>query len=216
MSFASTMKAKDGAKPSSSGVRDKRYLVPILSVDLFERVYETNLWNFSQLIIRDYDGPLVAGTEFTGCFTFENRQRFGLFEGRIAKQDKKKGIIGIEMLQLSKEGHAFLEFMSGLKHEDNPDKNPVMKLSITHRTINWSLTGMLVDHYYGDLKSNDTFRGMIRTDKGQQAGVFAAQVVRNNQERRTLAMKFTSLSNETFELLEDAIKKNAQSHMVTG
>jgi len=39
------------AKPSArAAFRDKRYTIPVLSFDLFEKVYETRLWSFSQVI----------------------------------------------------------------------------------------------------------------------------------------------------------------------
>jgi|GEM_PF-1885183 len=209
MSAPLRAKAKQDAGNQSGAHRDKRYTIPVLSVDLFDKVHETQLWSLTHIILKDYEGPLETGAEFTGVFTFENRTAFGLFDGRIARYDPKRKMAGIEVTSLSKEGHSLLEFMASLRPADQPEKGAAMRMSLTHRTINWSLTGMLLDQYYGKLETNEVFKGIIRTDKAQESGIFMAKVVRANHERHTLALKFTSISPETFELLESAMKKNA-------
>lgn len=209
-----TNRASD--RMSNAAFRDKRYKIPVLSVDLFEKVYPTTRWSMQHLILTEYTGHLQQGDEFSGCFTFEHHKEFGLFEGFVARADPKKQMLGIELRQLSKDGQTLLDYMNGLRTPDQPDKGREMRVSITYRTINWSLTGMLLDRYFGGLGKAQEFRGMVRSDRAHESGIFAANVVRYNEERRTLAMKFTSLSPETFELLEDAIKKQGQLHHASG
>ena len=85
---------------------------------------------------------------------------------------------------------------------------PKMRITLTYPTINWSLSGALLGSYWGGLADGEPFNGMIRVEKAQDSGVFSGASIRFNEDRKTLAMKFTSLSSETFELLEAAMKKN--------
>jgi hypothetical protein len=83
-----------------------------------------------------------------------------------------------------------------------------MRVTFTYPTINWSLSGGLIGQYWGGLPEGEPFNGLIRVEKAQESGVFSAILIKHNEERHTLAIKFTSLSSETFELLETAMKKN--------
>jgi hypothetical protein len=66
----------------------------------------------------------------------------------------------------------------------------------------------LVGQYWGGLEEGVPFNGLIRIEKAAESGVFTGVLIKYNEDRRTLAVKFTSLSSETFELLETAMKKN--------
>ncbi len=205
------MAAKGGNAPQASGAhRDKRYTIPTLSVDLFATVYETLRWSFSHMIMKEYQGPLEVGAVFHGAFTFPNRTTVGLFEGKVARADAGKQLLGVEFTWISKEGFALLEYMHTLRPEDNPDKGDPMRVTINYPTINWSLSGMLLGEYDppDDVKPDMQIRGIIRTEKSQENGIFTAKVVRANGVRRTLALAFTSLSSELFDMLEAAIKKH--------
>jgi hypothetical protein len=190
--------------------RDKRYTIPVLSVDLFEKVHETRLWSFSQLIIPKYEGSLPQGETFTGAFTFEGlKGHFGLFEAKAVKIDTAKHMIGAEFTWISKPGFELLEKLSALRKPDTPPQDvPKMLVTFTYPTTNWSLSGALVGQYWGGLPEGEPFNGLIRIEKAQESGVFSGVLIKHNQERHTLAVKFTSLSSETFELLETAMKKN--------
>ncbi|WP_198148379.1 PilZ domain-containing protein, partial [Elstera litoralis] len=102
------------------------------------------------------------------------------------------------------------EYMHSLRPEDNPDKGDPMKVTMNYPTINWSLSGMLLGEYDppDDVKPDMQLRGIIRTEKSQESGIFTAKVVRANPVRRTLALAFTSLSSELFDMLEAGIKKH--------
>ncbi|MBV8393249.1 MAG: hypothetical protein JOY81_08710, partial [Alphaproteobacteria bacterium] len=51
--------------------RDKRYTIPVLSIDLFENVHSTHFWSQTALLINGYQGPLAVGHECNAVFTFE-------------------------------------------------------------------------------------------------------------------------------------------------
>jgi hypothetical protein len=200
------------AKPSPvrAAHRDKRYTIPVLSVDLFEKVHETRLWSFSQLIVPKYEGRMPQGATFTGAFTFEDRpSHFGLFEAKALRIDAAKQMIGAEFTWISKPGFELLEQVNATRKPDMPAAEvPKMKVTFTYPTINWSLSGALIGQYWGGLPEGEPFNGMIRVEKAQESGVFSGIMIKYNEDRRTLATKFTSLSSETFELLETAMKKN--------
>ena len=198
------------AGPSKAAFRDKRYTIPILSVDLFEKVLETRLWSFSQLIIPKYDGRMPQGTTFTGAFTFEGyTPQFGLFEAKAVKVDTGKQLIGAEFTWISKPGFELLEKLNATRKPDMPAiEVPKMMITMTYPSLNWSLSGGLLGSYWGGLPEGEPFNGLIRIEKAQESGVFTAILIKHNEERHTLAIKFTSLSSETFELLETAMKKN--------
>lgn len=206
-------KVNDRSSQANAAFRDKRYKIPVLSVDLFETVNETTRWSLKHLILTGFEGHLQQGDEFSGSFTFDHHREFGLFEGFVARADPKRQMLGVEMRSVSADGQKLLEYMNSVRSPDQPEVGRPMHVSMAYRTVNWSLTGMLLDRYHGKLnKPGEIFRGIVRSDRAHESGVFEASVVRFNPDRRTLALKFTSLSPETFELLEVAIKKQAQLH----
>jgi hypothetical protein len=182
----------------------------VLSVDLFEKVQETRLWSFSQMIIPQYEGKMPQGSTFTGAFTFDGyTPAFGLFEAKAVRIDTAKQMIGAEFTWISKQGFELLEKLNATRKPDMPAiEMPKMRVTFTYPTINWSLSGGLIGQYWGGLPEGEPFNGLIRVEKAQESGVFSAILIKHNEERHTLAIKFTSLSSETFELLETAMKKN--------
>lgn len=202
--------AKSTPAPLKAAFRDKRYTIPLLSVDLFEKVLETRLWSFSQTIIPKYEGKMPQGSSFTGAFTFEGyTPAFGLFEAKAVRVDTAKQMVGAEFTWISKQGFELLEKLNATRKPDMPAiEVPKLRITLTYPTINWSLSGCLVHQYWGGLNDGEQFNGLIRIEKAQESGVFTGTVIRYNEERHTLAVKFTSLSSETFELLETSMKKN--------
>jgi hypothetical protein len=200
---------KSSPAPLKAAFRDKRYTIPILSVDLFEKVHETRLWSFSQMIVPKYDGKMPQGATFTGAFTFEGELHFGLFEAKALKVDAAKQMVGAEFSWISKPGFELLEKLSKDRKPDTPASEiPKMRVTFTYQTINWSLSGALLKNYWGGLADGEPFNGLIRIEKAQESGVFSGSSIRFNEQRNTLALKFVSLSSETFELLETSMKKN--------
>jgi hypothetical protein len=196
------------AKPTSSktNFRDKRYVVPCLLVDLSTGVYDTTLWSGSQVILRNVCDDLVVGEEFTGTLGFEDASDCGLFQARVVRVDPARKMVGAEFLWLSA---ASLTLIAARQADRKPDASdtPVMQVSVTHKTVNWSLSGMLLERYQGELTQGQAFGGMIRLEKAQEPGRFEAVVIRADAERRTLALKFNDLPSSTFTLLEAAMKK---------
>jgi len=197
-------------RPVRAAHRDKRYTIPVLSLDLFEKVHETRLWSLSQMIVPKYEGRMAQGAKFTGAFTFEEHvPTFGLFEAKALKIDTGKQMLGAEFTWVSKPGLTLLEKLMAERKPDTPAiEIPKMRITFTYPTINWSLSGALIGEYWGGLKDGEPFNGMIRVEKAQESGVFSGTTIKHNEDRHTLAIKFTSLSAETFELLETAMKKN--------
>jgi hypothetical protein len=193
---------------SNASHRDKRYAAPNLLVDLLDAVHETPLWSPTQLILKNFEGDLVVDETFTGALSFEDHQSCGLFEARALRVDPARKMVGAEFLWISKPGSDLMGLMAERRKADGLDQNPTMRITITQRTINWSLTGMLLERYRGDLQAGQPFRGMIRIEKAQEPGVFSASVIRADHERHTLALKFQELPAGSFALLEAAIKKS--------
>jgi hypothetical protein len=198
------------ARPAASNPshRDKRYAAPNLLVDLLDAVNETSLWSPAQLILKNFEGDLIADETFTGAFSFEGEEACGLFEARALRVDPARKMVGAEFLWVSKPGRDVMALMAERRKADGLDENPTMRITVTHRTINWSLTGMLLERYRGDLQTGQPFRGMIRIEKTQEPGSFCASVIRADHERHTLALKFQELPPGSFTLLEAAIKKS--------
>lgn len=199
--------AKSG--PVKTAFRDKRYTIPVLSVDLFEKIYPSTLWSPSQLILRDYTHGLDVGIRFSGTFNFEGHSSFGMFQAVVAKRDVDRMMLGVKFEWISPGGIELMTAMNSVQPGQSPIQTSAMRVSITQPTVNWSLTGLLLDQYYGELEAGIQIRGMIRIDKAQESGIFNASVVRNNRERKTLALKFAALPGQTFELLENAMKKTS-------
>jgi hypothetical protein len=199
------------AANSKANFRDKRYGVPKLLVDLLSGERETRLWSTSQMILRDAPEDLQAAEAFTGAFSLEDRPAVGLFEARIAKRDAARRVIGAEFAWISPAGRELLGGALAARQADSQDQLPALRVSITQQTVNWSLTGMLLERYQGKLEPGQPFRGMIRLEKAEEPGPFGATVIRVDGERRTLALKFQDLPGDTFGLLEAAIKKSGAS-----
>jgi hypothetical protein len=207
------MHVTNSRKPNPAAIksnfRDKRYFVPNLLVDLLSAGHETRLWSASQLILRDIEHPPAADEMLTGVLSFASRPGVtGLFQARVARLDPARKLLGATFEWIDDAGRALIQDMQALRKADAPDDTPVMKVTIAHETANWSLTGMLVARYRGDLQTGQPFRGLIRLEKAQEPGPFYGSVIRADAERRTLAVKFQELPPKTFALLETAIKKS--------
>lgn len=195
-------------KADRSDHRDKRYEWPPLLVDLFDAVVETRAWSPSRIIAKDLGIELKAGDVFSGAFTFDEHDTVGLFEACVVRRDPQRNIFGAEFSWISAPGFELLERVSGALDQASGEEKPPMMLTLTHPTINWSLTGMLLKQYYGALRPGATCRGLIRIEKTQVPGAFKAAVIRADHNARVIAMKFLELPHATFALLEQAIKKS--------
>jgi hypothetical protein len=195
-----------------SEFRDKRYLGPALRVDLMDAIQETRRWSALQLLIEAAPLVLQQGDaredrKLTGVFTFEGQTIHGMFEASIAKRDPADDLVAVDFEWVSEHGRKLLRAMAGQRHPEESGEQPTMKVSFTHSTSNWSLSGFLLDNYHGALTSGDRFRGMIWMDKPQDPGSFGAHAIRVDKLRHTLSVKFDELPAGTFSLLEAVMKK---------
>jgi hypothetical protein len=204
-----TNSRKPGPVPAKANFRDKRYVVPNLLVDLLSGSHETTLWSATQVILRDVADLPAQDEVITGALSFAQRpDTTGLFQARVARLDPARKLVGASFEWLNEPAEALIRDMLAERKPDAPDDAPVMKVTIAHQTINWSLTGMLVARYRGDLQTGQPFRGLIRLEKAQDPGPFYGSVIRADSTRETLAVKFQDLPPKTFALLETAIKKS--------
>jgi hypothetical protein len=206
------MHVSNSRKPNpgaiKANIRDKRYVIPNLLVDLLEGGHETRLWSASQVILRDVEHPPELDEVVTGQLSFAQRPgQSGLFQARIARLDPTRKLVGATFEWLNDSARALIEDAQAARKADAPDDTPAMKVTIAHQTINWSLTGMLVARYRGALQGGQPFRGLIRLEKAQEPAPFYGSVIRADGNRLTLAVKFQELPPKTFALLETAIKK---------
>jgi hypothetical protein len=190
-----------------SPVRDKRYRIPVLSVDLFQEPYETPLWSATQFILKDFRGGFKADQKFNGAFRFKGQDMFGLFTAKAVRVDQFRQMLGAEFERVSDDGIELMKVAAAMpRTEEGP---PLMIVSMTHNTINWSLSGLLLENFYWDAKPKSIVRGLIRVERQKDSATFSASVIRANREYNTLALRFEKLPPATFSLLEAAMKKQA-------
>jgi hypothetical protein len=190
--------------------RDKRYVNPVLSVDLMDRIYQTSEWTDTGFLAHDVDKTLPLDIEFHGVFTFDGRTGFGMFKGKVTRVDEESFYRGVSMTWINESGRKLIETMVAVRTSLPPNQAPVMRVTLTYPTVNWSLSGMLVGecpHVYED---GSLIRGMIRGEHSNGAGMFQARVVKFNNDKQILALAFTQLSDQLFDMLEGAIKKFVQ------
>lgn len=188
-------------------VRDKRYRIPVLSVDLFQEPYETPLWSASQFILKDFRGGLQSEAKFNGAFKFKGHDGVGLFTAKAVRVDTLRRMMGAEFVWVSEDGQELMRLAAAAPKSEGQEGPTMMIVSMTHHTINWSLSGMMVENFYWEAVPRSIVRGLIRVEKQREPATFSASVIRVNKEFNTLALKFEPLSSATFSLLEAAIKK---------
>ncbi len=196
------------AGAARSKVRDKRLNVPNLFIDLRDKVYRTKTWAPGKLILSDYEGEIATGEDFSGVLKIGGSPKVFLFDGHAARVDyiNKKMAASFELH--SAEAHELLAKYYAVKETNPAAELPPLLFSLAYRTVNWSLTGFLIGGYSGKLKIGQQFSGMIRLDKTTKAGFFRAEVMRHVGAVRGLGVKFLSLTPETFEMFEIAMKKS--------
>jgi hypothetical protein len=82
---------------------------------------------------------------------------------------------------------------------------PVLRVLIgaqTYNTIDWSIGGLMVGDYMGDVKQNSRFK-LTMSDGSKNATYFGAEgrAARVDKKKRTLSIQFTTLSKGGFEWL---------------
>jgi hypothetical protein len=82
---------------------------------------------------------------------------------------------------------------------------PVLRVLIgaqTYNTIDWSIGGLMVGDYNGDVKQNSRFK-LTMSDGSKNATYFGAEgrAARVDRKKKTLSIQFTNLSKGGFEWL---------------
>src|SRR5690349_5473884 len=99
-----------GAVSHDSGVRDKRYASHTLLVDLQDAECETKAWSMSGFTITDGRRSVldqfVDDAILVGVFRFADEDAHGLFEARIEKLDRDRGLLGAHFMWISDEGRS--------------------------------------------------------------------------------------------------------------
>ncbi len=105
------------------------------------------------------------------------------------------------------------------KRDNRRFTDPVLRIGIFHdsyETIDWSLGGLMVGNYVGELKSNNRFQ-ITLTVASAKAGsaYFAAQVrvIRVDPRKRTLSLKFEKLASGAFDFLSGLQLQQARKRM---
>lgn len=72
----------------------------------------------------------------------------------------------------------------------------------TYNTIDWSIGGLMVGEYMGDVKQNSRFK-LTMSDGSKNATYFGAEgrAARVDKKKKTLSIQFTNLSKGGFEWL---------------
>ncbi len=94
------------------------------------------------------------------------------------------------------------------KRRDERRLNPTLVFSIdgnTYPTMDWSLGGALLFHYYGQRALEKEIEGSVRLASEPDGHPFKGEVVRCDLRKGQMAFRFTELSNSAFALLEEAI-----------
>jgi hypothetical protein len=200
------------SKPSSSNAsrfRDKRYTIPTLSVDLFGKVYETVFWSAQQMLLPNFEEKMVDDkTPVPAVVQIDGDQgRYGLATV-VPKRihfDKKLGMF--QFVDLSPEAQTILARYDKPTGKGDGSQITPLKVYLPCDTVNWSFSGMMLQHFRGTAESGSVINGVIRLPRSVHKATFSCIVIRHIVEKGRLALKFSSLPDHTFAILEEAIKK---------
>jgi hypothetical protein len=103
----------------------------------------------------------------------------------------------MEMTETVAQGHQ--------KRDNKRFVYPVLRVLIgaqTYNTIDWSIGGLMVGEYMGDVKQNSRFK-LTMSDGSKNATYFGAEgrAARIDKKKKTLSIQFTNLSKGGFEWL---------------
>ena len=100
-------------------------------------------------------------------------------------------------------------FLGVSKHRDRrtDDRLPSLALKISldgdqYRTVDWSLSGVLVADYYGAWAPGDEVEGSLQIVTNMNSYPFKAVVVRRDSTVGQLALNFTDLGPRALSVLE--------------
>ncbi len=110
---------------------------------------------------------------------------------------KPPGLDEFEMTETVAQGHQ--------KRDNRRFRYPVLRVLVgsqTYNTIDWSLGGLMVSEYDGDIKQHSRFK-LTMSDGSKNATYYAAEgrATRVDRKKRVLGVQFTTLSKGGFEWL---------------
>lgn len=76
-----------------------------------------------------------------------------------------------------------------------------------YETAEWTLGGVLIAHYDGDLEAGMTVTGAFRVDTDDDWFECRMNIVRRNREDKILALSFTKIESRAFARLQELIGK---------
>lgn len=189
-------------------VRDKRYTAPGLYIDLFEMPLEVISWSSNGLIFWLGDHQFSVGQTLNGSLCFEQfEDTHGLVKAEITEISKSDGKAVASFTWLSRSAKDALDMAEALIKSGQDAPTPSMQLAVTWATRNWSLSGLLLEHDGRYFQGPRRVVGMIRAEKTDEPAVFTGGIIRHDQGAKTLAVKFVSMSDDTFGVLEKVMKK---------
>ncbi|MDX2104550.1 MAG: PilZ domain-containing protein [Alphaproteobacteria bacterium] len=210
MAVSRTGLASKQSSPNASRFRDKRYTIPVLSIDLFAKVYQTVFWSTQQMLLPQFEEVMLDDkTSVPAVVQVDGSTKFGLFRviPKRIHADKKIGIF--QVTDLSSDAQELMARYDKPTTKGDGSQTVPLKIILPAETVNWSFSGMLLQNFRGTANSGDVINGVIRVPRTQHKGTFSCNVIRHTPERHRLALKFSSLPDDTFALLEEAIKKQA-------
>lgn len=98
------------------------------------------------------------------------------------------------------------------KRKDKRLPLPIFTVKIdgrTFSTVNWSLGGLLVTEYDGDVRDDQLIRLDVKgkDDTAEFKLRLAARVIRNNVERQELALKFEEMNPQVYDFFEKCFSR---------
>ena len=81
-------------------------------------------------------------------------------------------------------------------------------------TLNWSLGGFLATAMLHDIREGQILTGTLRIIGETEEGEFVARVIRYDDNKLTLAVRFVDLDDKTFTILDRAARRRFRSAAV--
>lgn len=200
------MKRTIGGKQKSA-VRDKRISEPALFVDMRDRVASTRLWAPDRFIIDEFKAPILEGETITGMMKLRGNHQLFLFEGEVAKINATTKRMAATYRLLDPAGLKVFTETYEARTSSDPKPLPALFISMCYKTINWSLTGMLIGGYGGTLDVGNAVTALVRLPGTTMTAMAVGHCARRVGSERDLGIRFHGCDNDLFALLEEAMRR---------
>lgn len=175
---------------------DKRYSVLKLSVEVVGTPHMvTDQWSSKGYVIHDHQGEEEDGHILYPILSVEGRQ------GRVpvkAKVMQSKPDLVMAIMAAGSEGARILAPFMGSKP---------LALTVTpaYRTVDWSLSGLMLSDYRGNLQKGQRFEARLQSETAPAAVSVNCYVIRADPVKRLLAVRIEGISDQAFRFLERAM-----------